>query len=56
VLPDPATGLIEMVDCTATKLPASGLTNTVNSDATCDCNTIPTEESTWGAVKSLYSN
>jgi hypothetical protein len=54
VLPDPNTGLIEMVDCTATKLPAAGIANTVNGNSTCNCATVPTEESTWGAVKSLY--
>jgi hypothetical protein len=56
VLPDPVTGLVEMVDCTNTKLTAAGLTNTVNGDASCDCNATPTENATWGAVKSLYNN
>lgn len=45
---------IEMVDCANNLLPASGLSNTVNGNSTCDCNVVPTEESTWGSVKSLY--
>jgi hypothetical protein len=55
VLPDANTGLIEMVDCNSTKHTAAGLSNTVNGNSTCDCNATPTEDATWGAVKSLYN-
>lgn len=35
--------------------PASGGQAIINSNPTCSC-TVPSEETTWGVIKSLYSN
>ncbi|UCH84114.1 MAG: hypothetical protein JSW50_00030 [Candidatus Latescibacterota bacterium] len=53
--PDPATGLIEMVDCAHFKMPAGAQCAMINPDVTCLCAATPTETSTWGKVKALYS-
>jgi hypothetical protein len=60
VLPDPnvPSGFVEVVDC-ANNLWTVGSqpSAVINSDPTCDCfEPLATEESTWGKVKSLYSN
>ena len=57
VIPDPnvVSGQVEVVDCIGNLLVATGRTNTINgTQAQCDCNFVPVEESTWGQVKSLY--
>jgi len=55
VVPHPfaETGQVEVVDCTDALLTASGGTGIINSDSSCLCN-VPTEETTWGKVKTLY--
>ena len=57
VVPDPAvpSGRVEVVDCTNTLLEGWGMQSIVNPDHSCCCNCTPVEESTWGKVKSLYS-
>lgn len=58
VLPDPnvPSGEIEVVDCLNSLVFAAGATTMINPDPTCPCDqAIPTEETTWGKVKSLYS-
>jgi len=47
-------GQLVAVDCVPQAVPISGLVSTVNGNATCDCATLPTENATWGKVKSLY--
>jgi hypothetical protein len=58
VLPDPnvPSGTIEVVDCAgAVQQGATGLVNTINGDATCNCDApLPTEDTTWGGVKELF--
>jgi hypothetical protein len=62
IVPDPATltGEIEAVDCDETKFFPTGGMMYVNPDITCTCNACPppppspVEESTWGAIKSMY--
>lgn len=60
VLPDPnvPSGMVEVVDCANNLLTVSSQASAViNSDASCDCfEPLPTETSTWGKVKALYSN
>jgi hypothetical protein len=56
ILPHPITGLIIFNDCIPVDLPGqAGPPATINGDdAVCPC-AVPTEESTWGAVKSLFN-
>lgn len=56
VVPDPnsASGQIEVVDCLNNLLFGSGFTSYINGSDNCPC-TVGTEESTWGAVKSIYA-
>jgi len=65
VIADPAaaSGQIEGVDCGFLSTFPAGSLMSINSDGTCfcvagggfpPCNPVPTEESTWGKVKSLY--
>jgi hypothetical protein len=55
VVPDPASpsGTIEVVNCSFVKLIGVGSILTVNGDATCPCG-LPTHESSWGQIKSIY--
>jgi len=57
VLPDPnvPSGKIEVTDCGFNPLFATGGMGIINPDGTCNCN-VPTEDTTWGKVKSLYTN
>ena len=57
VLPDPhAGGEVLVVDCDSNTVPAAGLTSTVNGDASCPCGyPVPVEETTWGRLKSVYT-
>lgn len=57
VTPDPAvpSGKIEVVDCGGQLIYGSGLNGLLNGDATCSCASVPTEETSWGAVKALYN-
>jgi hypothetical protein len=56
VVPDPLvpSGQIEVVDCAENLLFATGGVGIVNADATCLCD-VPTQDTTWGKVKSLFS-
>jgi hypothetical protein len=56
VLPDPAvpSGQIEVVDCVETIVFATGQSGLINTDGTCECG-VPTQDTTWGKMKSLYS-
>jgi len=57
VTPDPnvVSGKIEVVDCVNALLFGTGGTTYVNgNDVDCPC-TVATEETTWGAVKSIYA-
>ncbi|MEJ2722725.1 MAG: hypothetical protein P8181_16545 [bacterium] len=58
VLPDPSnvSGNIEVVDCDNNLLMGTGFISVVNPDQSCCCHCTPADESTWGKVKSLYSN
>ena len=55
ILPDPVapSGEIEVVLCDNSLVFASGGAGIINSDASCLCD-VPTQETTWGKVKSLY--
>lgn len=51
------TGLLSYTDCGTpfpTKAPVGGSTSYVNGDNTCPCGVTPTQNSTWGGIKSLY--
>jgi hypothetical protein len=57
VIPDPnvPSGQIEVVDCVNALLYGTGFTSYINGNINdCPC-TVGTEETTWGAVKSIYS-
>ena len=56
VLPHPAavSGVVEGVDCNFVATYPTAGTGIVNADASCQCD-IPTQETTWGQVKSLFS-
>jgi hypothetical protein len=56
ILPDPVieSGEIEVTDCNYVLLYASGGIGIINADGSCQCD-VPTEDSTWGKVKSLYA-
>jgi len=57
ILPSPAslTGLVEIIDCAATKhtYPSGGQA-IMNDDGSCTCN-VPVQRTTWGKVKALYN-
>ena len=57
VLPDPnlPSGQIEIVDCEFNVVYGVGGTGMINADASCPCLATPAEETTWGQLKSLYS-
>jgi hypothetical protein len=57
VLPDPAlaSGQIEVSDCNFVIQFGVGMCAVVNPDASCPCWATPVEETTWGKVKSLFS-
>jgi len=57
VLPDPQSpsGEIDIVDCTNSTVYATGLVARIKPDGSCPCGTVPTEETTWGRVKAMYS-
>ncbi|UCH84511.1 MAG: hypothetical protein JSW50_02120 [Candidatus Latescibacterota bacterium] len=57
VLPDPnvPSGQVEVVDCNNSLLQATGGVAIINSTPNCNCD-VPTEDTTWGKVKSLYTN
>lgn len=56
VKPDPgaASGQIEVVDCAENLIYATGQSGLVNADGTCECG-VPTQDTTWGQMKALYS-
>jgi hypothetical protein len=47
-------GKIEMVDCAENLLYPTGGQGIVNGNPLCPCN-VPAEDTTWGKVKSLYT-
>ena len=58
VTDDPAagTGTIDVVDCVNQfSVAQPHPLNVINPDASCMCSVVPVKESTWGAIKSLYS-
>ncbi|UCG52785.1 MAG: hypothetical protein JSW58_04325 [Candidatus Latescibacterota bacterium] len=58
VFADPAvpSGMIEVVDCNNVLHYGVGICAVINPDASCPCWATPAEESTWGKVKSLYTD
>jgi hypothetical protein len=59
VVPDlgAPSGTIEIVDCSFVKLVGNGSILYANPDGSCDCGEIvPTRESNWGQIKSLYGD
>lgn len=54
VLPHPINGGPWMVDCTQTQYPVGTNIAVVNGNETCTCESVPTEDTTWGGVKALY--
>ena len=52
--PDVASGRIEIVDCSATVLPAGGSILYVNPDGSCQCGEVAAKETSWGKIKKLY--
>ncbi|UCG53085.1 MAG: hypothetical protein JSW58_05895 [Candidatus Latescibacterota bacterium] len=56
VLPDPSgvTGEVEVEGCDGVWRPATARSGIVNQNASCWC-IIPTDKSTWGKIKALYS-
>jgi len=53
--PNIPSGEIEVVDCANNLLVGTGGVGIVNSSPNCDCD-VPTEDTTWGKVKSLYTD
>ena len=49
-----ASGQIEVVDCVENLVFATGGIGIVNPDGSCQCN-VPTQDTTWGQMKALYS-
>ena len=61
VRPDPAasSGWVEVVDCNYQLTYGNGGIGIINGAPQCDCGypcPVPVEETTWGEVKSLYSD
>ena len=59
VVADPAapTGTIEVVDCAFAKHTGQGSNFYMNPDVTCACGIItPTQETSWGQIKSIYND
>jgi len=54
VLPHPVNGGPWMVDCASNQLPAGTNIAVVNGNATCTCEIVPADDTTWGGVKALY--
>ncbi len=56
VVPDPylPSGQIEVVDCVENLIYATGQSGLVNADGSCECG-VPTQDTTWGQMKALYS-
>lgn len=56
VYPDPnlTSGNIEVVDCTENLITATGGVGIINPDGTCQCD-VPTQDTTWGKVKSIFA-
>ena len=49
-------GTIEVIDCGYVKLVGNGSILYMNPDGSCDCGEIvPTKETSWGQIKSLYN-
>jgi hypothetical protein len=55
IVPDPgeANGIVKIADCGFIELEATSGQAILNPTASCDCD-VPTQETTWGKVKSLY--
>ena len=52
--PDSPTQTIDVVICNGTLREATGLKLVVNPDASCPCDEVPAEATTWGRLKALY--
>jgi hypothetical protein len=55
ILGIPSSGNVEAVDCANHLITAYGVTSVINPNGACTCGSVKVEESTWGRVKSLYS-
>ena len=58
VFPDVTLSDIQVVDCASNLLAATALNGVVNGDGSCECGippTVPTQDTTWGQMKALYS-
>jgi len=53
--PHPRFGRIEGSDCDFNLILPTGGQGIINSNPTCPCGAVPTEDTTWGQVKALYS-
>ena len=54
--PDAPTGTIEVVGCADDKMIGNGFRMMINPDGTCICGiVVPTQDSSWGKIKSLYN-
>jgi hypothetical protein len=55
VAPDPASlnGYIEVVNCSSSRLEASGAKLVINSNGACDCGP-STQDTNWGKIKDIY--
>lgn len=56
ITPHNLSGNLVSVSCSFQAEALNPLTNKVNADATCPCDILPVEHSTWGGVKAIYSN
>jgi hypothetical protein len=56
ILGIPTSGKVEAVDCANHLITAYGVTSVINPNGACTCGSVRVEESTWGRVKSLYSD
>ena len=56
VTPHALSGNLVSVSCSFVAEPLNPVTTKVNADATCPCDVLPVEHSTWGGVKAIYSN
>jgi len=54
--PDAPSGTIEVVNCADTKLVGNGFRMYINPTTSCNCGeVVPTRDSSWGKIKSLYN-
>ena len=51
----PTSGNVEVVDCANNLITGYGVTSVIKATGSCACGSVKVDESTWGRVKSLYS-